>query len=89
MKSFADWTQEIAESQNHEPEPAKELASVESVWGAPYNPPAKRGDFSADEDDQDHIKCSGAYCEKYGAPNYGNGDEADEYYCGGSPRCCP
>jgi hypothetical protein len=27
MKSFADWTQEIAEAQNHEPEPDKATMS--------------------------------------------------------------
>lgn len=37
------------------------------------------------EPEPELVNCSGAYCEQYGEPNYG----IDEYYCGGSPRCCP
>lgn len=32
--------------------------------------------------------CSGSGCEKVGPVNYGGTNEY-QYYCGGSPRCCP
>lgn len=32
--------------------------------------------------------CSGSGCEKIGPVNY-HGGKHWEYYCGGSPRCCP
>lgn len=35
-----------------------------------------------------HETCSGAGCERVGEVNY-HGSSDYEYYCGGSPRCCP
>lgn len=32
-------------------------------------------------------KCPG--CGKWGEVNYGGGDTPYQYYCGGSPWCCP
>lgn len=94
-KSFADWTQEIAERNNHEPEPKRrsieeKIADLKGMYGAPYNPPPKRGDFSADEDTDQHIACSGDGCTRFGEPNYSsNGWDVDQYYCGHSDRCMP
>jgi len=64
MKSFADWTQELAESQNHEPEPkrpvyaefAEELDEVQCSCGAEYGPP------NADDGRR--------YCNRYNAGNH-------------------
>lgn len=33
----------------------------------------------------EQVECSGAGCEQRGEPNY----QGDQFYCGGSPRCCP
>ncbi len=48
--------------------------------------------IESDPEEIELVRCSGAYCEKMGEPNYvwpPNKDEPDEFYCGGSERCCP
>lgn len=35
MKSFADWTQEIAENNNHEPEPEADTSDPSDLVGLP------------------------------------------------------
>jgi len=44
------------------------------------------------EEEIEHVKCSGGGCEKMGEPNYAwppVKEDLDEFYCGGSDRCCP
>lgn len=79
MKSIADWTQEIAERNNHEPEPKKVTwQSLEADGLVSWNP--KSEDFEA------VCKICGEWKPIYCGPE----DFVDgEHYCGGSPRCCP
>lgn len=103
MKSFADWTQELAESNNHEPENNLDeyyAAQQEYTVDCEGERCTKCGGIgrlmvkvsetrwrSEDCPACTPLTCSGPGCCKVGVPNYWAGDY--QFYCGGSPRCCP
>lgn len=107
MKSFADWTQELAESNNHEPEPDRVTGWDYAAEGTDSYTVDCEGERctkcggigrvmvkvaeahlrSEDCPACTPLTCSGPGCCKVGVPNYWAGDY--QFYCGGSPRCCP
>jgi len=88
MKSFADWTQELAESQNHEPDDGAEECEYCDGNGCHTSKTAHTTCRVCEGSGELHeVRCSGPYCENRGLPNY----EGGLYYCGEGPpkSCCP
>lgn len=101
MKSFADWTAEIAAT-NKGPEgvaPGDEDSdyTTDCEGGKCANCDGKgwtcEWDMSGTPYQEEcpwccETDCYGAGCSKSGKANYDNGGRP-RYYCGGGPNCCP
>lgn len=88
MKSFADWTQSIAEANNHEPEPKRYYGMDFAAPGTESHQHYGGAWWS------DGKKAYVAYCVCCGNLSEVYCDDMKDFdhnnhYCGASPRCCP